>query len=179
MVDQAIVSGYAQAILAAAKAEGALDRVEDELFRLARSIQGSGELSQRLSDPGADVAAKADLAVELLAGRAHPQTVAAVVFVLQAGHGRQLLEIADEAVRLAAQERSTAIAEVRSAVPLDDNQRQRLAEALQRSTGQTVDIKVVVDPDVVGGLNVRIGDTVIDGSVARRLTELKARLTGA
>jgi F-type H+-transporting ATPase subunit delta len=179
MVDQAIVSGYAQAILAAAKAEGALDRVEDELFRLARSIQGSGELSQRLSDPGADVATKADLAVELLAGRAHPQTVAAVVFVLQAGHGRQLLEIADEAVRLAAQERSTAIAEVHSAVPLDDNQRQRLAEALQRSTGQTVDIKVVVDPDVVGGLNVRIGDTVIDGSVARRLTELKARLTGA
>lgn len=179
MADADIVSGYAQAVLTTAKAEGVLDRVEDELFRLARTVEGAGELSQRLSDPGTDVAAKADLAVELLQGRAHPQTVAAVVFVLQAGHGRRLIEIADEAVRLAAQERATSVAEVRSAVPLDESQRQRLAEVLQRSTGQPVDVKVVVDPEVVGGLSVRIGDTVIDGSVARRLTDMKSRLTGA
>lgn len=179
MAEGEIVAGYAQAVLAAAKAEGVLDRVEDELFRLARTVEANGELAQRLSDPGLDVSAKADLAVQLLANRAHPQTVAAVVFVLQAGHGRRLIEIADETVRLAAQERSSAVAEVRSAVPLDDEQRRRLADALQRSTGQTVDIKVVVDPDVVGGLSVRVGDTVIDGSVARRLTDLKARLTGA
>lgn len=179
MAEPQIVSGYAEAILAAAKAEGVLDRVEDELFRLARIVEGNGELAQRLSDPGADVAAKADLAVGILDGRAHPQTVAAVVFVLQAGHGRRLMDIADEAVRLAARERSTAVAEVRSAVALDDEQRQRLADALQRSTGQAVDVKVVVDPEVVGGLSVRLGDTVIDGSVSRRLTELKARLTGA
>lgn len=179
MAEPEIVSGYAQAILTAAKAEGVLDRVEDELFRLARVVEANGELAQRLSDPGADVSAKANLAVELLDNRAHPQTVAAVVFLLQAGHGRRLMEIADETVRLAARERSTAVAEVRSAVPLDEAQRDRLAQALQRSTGQSVDIKVVVDPDVVGGLNVRIGDTVIDGSVSRRLTELKSRLTGA
>lgn len=179
MAKSEIVTGYADAILAAAKAEGVLDRVEDELFRIARTLEANAELSQRLSDPGAEVSAKAALAEEILAGRAHPNTVAAVVFVLQAGHGRRLIEIADETVRRAAHERSTAIAEVRSAVALDEAQRTRLAEALQRTTGQSVELKVVVDPRVVGGLSVRIGDEVIDGSVSRRLTELKARLTGA
>lgn len=179
MADTDIVSGYAAAVLAAARAEDVLDRVEDELFRLARTVEGNADLSQQLSDPGADPAAKASLVVDLLSGRAHPQTVAAVVFVVQAGRGRQLIEIADEVVRLASEERNRAVAEVRSAVPLDDAQRARLAEALGRTTGQTLDVKVVVDPDVVGGLLVKIGDTVIDGSVSRRLTDLKARLTGA
>jgi F-type H+-transporting ATPase subunit delta len=179
MAESQIVTGYAQAVLTAARAEGVVDRVEDELFKLARTIEAAPDLSQRLSDPGTDVSEKASLAVELLSGRTHPQTVAAVVFVLQAGHGRQLIEIADEVVRLAAQERARSVAEVRSAVPLDDAQRQRLSDALARTTGQTVDLKVVVDPHVVGGLLVKIGDTVIDGSVSRRLAELKARLTGA
>jgi F-type H+-transporting ATPase subunit delta len=68
------------------------------------------------------------------------------------------------------------VAEVRSAVPLDADQRARLAEALQRATGKAVELKVVVDPTVMGGLVAQVGDTVIDGTVRHRLDQLKALL---
>lgn len=174
-----VVTGYATAIVAGATAEDALDRVADELFRFARSVEGSPELGQRLGDEGADLPARLAMVDELLAGRTHPQTLAAVVYVVQSGRGRQLVAIADAVVEQAATERGRSVAEVRSAVPLDDEQTGRLTEALSRASDRQVDVMVIVDPDVVGGLVVKMGDTVIDGSVARRLSELRLRLASA
>lgn len=172
-----IVRAYAQAILEVARAEGALDRVEDDLFRFARTVEGTPTLRDRLVDPGLDVGAKLDVIDELLGG--HPQSASAVMWVVQSGRVRQLTQIADTLVALAAAARSAVVAEVRVAVPLDEANKSRLASALAASTGQTVELKVVVDPDVVGGIMVKLGDTVIDGTVARRLGELRGRLTGA
>ena len=173
------VDGYATAIVATASAEGALDRVADELFRFARTVESSPELAQRLDDESIDVAARLDLVDDLLKSRAHPQTVAAVAFVVHAGRGRQLVGIADAVVDKAAAERDLVVAEVRSAVELDADQVRQLQAALSKSSGRQVDVLAIVDPDVVGGLLVKMGDTVIDGTVARRLSELRVRMTGA
>ena len=97
-------------------------------------------------------------------------------FVVGAGRSRDLPAIIDALVRKAAEERAEAVAEVRSAVPLTQDQRQRLAEALSRATGKRVSVKVVVDPSVLGGVVAQVGDTVIDGSVRHRLEVLKESL---
>jgi F-type H+-transporting ATPase subunit delta len=178
MAAEGLVAGYADAVVAVARAEGALDRVEDELFRFARALEANPDLRGRLVDPGVDTAAKAAIVQDLLANRAHPQTVNAINFVVQAGRARNLVDIADAVVERAATLRQQSVAEVRSAVPLDRDQQHRLSTALARIAGRDVALKVVVDPHVVGGLVAKIGDVVIDGSIARRLGDLRTRLTG-
>jgi F-type H+-transporting ATPase subunit delta len=174
-----VVESYATAIFTVAQAEGALERVEDELYAFARAVQTNAELRDRLVDPGIDTGAKLGIVADLLGGRAHPQTVSAVAYIVQAGRARQLGDITSALVQASAESRSQALAEVRSAVALDGEQQRKLAEALGRAAGRPVDLKVIVDPGVVGGLVAKIGDTVIDGSVARRLAELRTALTGA
>ena len=103
-------------------------------------------------------------------------TVATVDFIVATGHARDLPGIADGLVAAAAASRSREVAEVRSAIELDDETIRRLEAALGRATGKEVEVKVVVDPNVVGGIVARVGDTVIDGSVRRRLDSLRQAL---
>lgn len=173
-----LVAGYGRALVAAGEAENALDTVADQLYRLARTVDATPELADRLTNPGIGVSARAELVVELLSGKAHPATVAGALMIIQAGRARHLSAIADEVARLSAESRARVLAEVRSAVELDETQRQRLAAALSQATGREVDIKIIVDEHVVGGLVAKVGDTVIDGSVARRLADVRTRLTG-
>ena len=165
---------YAAALLQVARAEGSLDTVEDELFRVARTFEANDELRTTLTDPAIPVERRTAIAEDLLSGKASPITVALVTFVVAAGRGRDLIEIIDKLVLDAAAERLEAVAEVRSAIPLTDDQKQRLVEALNRATGQRVSLKVVIDPSVLGGLVARVGDTVIDGTVRHRLEQLRA-----
>ena len=174
----ATVTGYAQGIYLIARAEGALDRVEDEMYRFARAFEANADLGRRLGDQGIDVQTRLGIISDLLGGRAHPQTISALSYIVQSGRARQLPEIADAVVSLAAAGRRRGLAEVRSAIPLDDDQVKRLAASLEQSTGRQVEVKVVVDPNVVGGLVVRMGDTVIDGTVARRLADMRTAMTG-
>jgi electron transfer flavoprotein alpha subunit len=90
--------------------------------------------------------------------------------------GPEGFKIVEELARMASVERNHALAEVRTAVDLTDEQRRRLAEALSRATGRTVDLKVVVDPSVIGGVVARVGDEVFDGSIASRLEDAKQAL---
>lgn len=168
---------YAGALLAVGEAEGNLDRLESGLFAASRALEGNTELRERLTDPGVDLSTKLEILDELLGGR--PETAAALMWVVQAGRGREITAIADSFVRQAAARRGSSVAEVRTAHPLSDEQQRRLAESLSAQAGQPVELKVVVDPDVVGGIVVKMGDTVIDGSVARRLSELRAAMVGA
>jgi F-type H+-transporting ATPase subunit delta len=96
--------------------------------------------------------------------------------IVAAGQASELPAIVERFVELAASEREHEVAEVRSAIPLDDGQVARLAEALGRATGKTVEVKVIVDPTVLGGLVARVGDTVIDGTVRHRIDEMKEQL---
>jgi F-type H+-transporting ATPase subunit delta len=87
-----------------------------------------------------------------------------------------LAAIVDRFLELSAEGRRHDVAEVRAAVPLDDGLRDRLAQALSDATGKQIEVKVVVDPSVLGGIVARIGDTVIDGTVRHRLEQLKERI---
>jgi F-type H+-transporting ATPase subunit delta len=106
-----------------ADAEGALERVEDELFRFGRAVQEHPELRDRLVDPSIDTGTKLGIVTDLLGDRAHPQTLSAIAFVVQAGRARQLTQIADAVARIAAESRAQAVAEVRTAVELTDDHR--------------------------------------------------------
>ncbi|MEA3020062.1 MAG: F-type H+-transporting ATPase subunit delta [Actinomycetota bacterium] len=167
------IDGYANALFEVASVEGSLDAVENELFQLARALESSDELRSTLTDAGIPVERRQSIIEDLLSNRASPVTVALVSFVVGSGRARDLPAIVDRLVERAAQAKSKVVAEVRTAVPLTDDQRTRLAAALGTATGKSVEVKAVVDRSVLGGVVAQIGDTVIDGSVRARLEQLR------
>ena len=173
-----LIDGYAAAMFEVARSEDVLGRVGDELFRFSRAVEASPELRSALTDPASPAEAKTRVVDELLAGKAHPVTSRLLNLALEANLGRELTRLADAFNNRAQSAGQAAVAEVRVAAPLDDDQRWRLAEALSRSLGRPVDIKVIVDPSVMGGVVTTIGDQVIDGSVRRRLEQLRDSLAG-
>jgi len=171
-----LIQGYAEAMFAVARAEDALSAVEDELYTFGKALGQHTELRESLTDAGLPAENKKAVVRDLLGDRANPVTVSLLGFVIDAGRARALPTIVDELARMAAEEREHALAEVRSAVDLSVSQRERLASALSRATGRQVDVKVVVDPSVVGGVVSRVGDEVFDGSIASRLEEARQAL---
>ena len=147
--------------------------MQDELFSLSRTLGGSEELLTTLTDAQVPVARRQQIVEDLLAGKVCKSTAATVSMVVAAGRARDLPGIADELVALGAAEGGRDVAIVRSAIDLTDDQKTRLAAALQQAVGTPVDVRVVIDPSVLGGLVAQVGDTVIDGSVRRRLDLLK------
>ena len=167
------VSSYAEALVAVVQAEGDLAATEDELFAVAQALAGSDELREVLADRRIPAARRQQIVEDLLGPQVAETTVALVSMVVGAGRGDDLVRIIEAAVERSAGLRNKAVAEVRSAVALSEDQEQRLAEALQRATGKDVTVKVIVDPSVMGGLVTRIGDEVIDGSVRTRINQLR------
>jgi F-type H+-transporting ATPase subunit delta len=164
---------YANAFLEVARADGRLEHVEDDLFRFARTFASNDALRMALTDPQLPVERRIAVVEELMGGKALATSVALASMAVAAGHAGELPDIVDRFVELAAAERKHEVAEVRSAIALDEEQTQRLADALSKATGKVVEVKVVVDPDVLGGIVARVGDTVIDGSVRHKLERLK------
>jgi F-type H+-transporting ATPase subunit delta len=164
---------YAEALLAVARSEGNLSEVEDELFRFARLLEANDDLRTTLTDAALPVSRRQQIVEDLLGGRANSTTTALVSMVVGTGRARDLPAIIDELVKLSAAEGNKEVAEVRSAVDLTDDQKQRLAAALEAKTGKQVELKVIIDPTVLGGLIAQVGDTVIDGSIKTRLQQLK------
>lgn len=173
-----LVDQYARGLLAIVDAEGATDRVEDELHQFGQALEGNDELRDALSDRQVPVERRMAVVDELLGRRADPQTVAVVSHVIQSGRGRLMVDIIDAFVRAAASQRDRALAEVRTAVELTDEQRERLRTALGQATGREVELKVIIDERVVGGVLATVGDTVIDGTVSRQLARMRSRLAG-
>ena len=167
------VSSYAEALVAVVQAEGDLAATEDELFAVAQALAGSDELREVLADRRIPAARRQQIVEDLLGGQAAETTVALVSMVVGAGRGSDLVRIIEAAVERSAGLRNKAVAEVRSAIALSDDQQQRLAGALRQATGKDVTVKVIVDPTVMGGLVTRIGDEVIDGSVRTRINQLR------
>jgi F-type H+-transporting ATPase subunit delta len=166
-------TAYAQAFVAVAAAEGASSTVQDEVFSIARQVSDSEELASTLSDQQVPVARRQQVIEDLIGGKAHPVTVALVSMVVGTGRIRYLPEIAEALAAVGASEGGKQLALVRSAVELSDDQKRRLEVALAESVGSPVEVRVIIDPSVMGGLVTQVGDTVIDGSVRRRLEQLK------
>lgn len=171
------IDGYAAAILEIAAAEGALERVGDELFRIARVFESSPELREAITNPRLPVERKLGIVEDLLGARVSTLALGFVGFVVGVGRGGDLPAIADALAARTAASHGRVLAEVRTAVELDDATVARLADSLGRAIGRQVEVKTVVDPTVIGGIVARVGDTVIDGSVRNRFDEIRQQLT--
>jgi F-type H+-transporting ATPase subunit delta len=167
------IDGYATALFEVARVEGSLGEVEDELFRFARTLESSDELRSVLTDQSVPAERRKGVVEDLLGGKASPTTLNLVSLVVGAGRARELPAIIDRLVERAAAERQRVVAEVRSAIELDDATLARLANALEAATGKKVEVKLIVDPSILGGISAQVGDTVIDGTVRTRLDQLR------
>ena len=163
----------------AAERAGVLDAVEDELFRFGRVVASSPQLrttlSSRVDDERAR-AAKAELVHRLLGGRTQEITERLVRRLVDLPRGRSLEAGLDALSKLAAERRNRSVAVVVSAVPLSEAQRRRLGDVLARLYGREIRLNLEVDPAVIGGISVRVGDEVIEGTIAARLDEVERRL---
>lgn len=169
-------AGYAAAIHELAKAEGDLARVEGELSSIARAIDGSTDLRSTLTDPALPLERKRGIIDDLVGGRASRTTVTAISMIAGLDRIGELGEISTLLSERSAASVGKKLAEVRSAVELDDATVQRLAAALEKQTGTPVEVRTIVDPSIVGGIVTRVGDTVIDGSVRSQLESLRRAL---
>jgi len=167
-----------EASLQQAESEGVLDEVEDELFRFGRIVDGQHELRAALTDRNLPSARKGDLLHRLIDGKVAGVSSALIERAVIAPRGRTIERVLNDYAELAAKRRERLIAHVTSALDLDDDQQQRLAESLRREFGRDIRLQVVVDPSLLGGLTVRIGDELIDGSVLRHLGAARRQLTG-
>ncbi|MFE2108031.1 F0F1 ATP synthase subunit delta [Kitasatospora sp. NPDC059463] len=170
------LAAYAE-VIAADKA-GALDDVEDELFRFGRVVSGSHELRSALTEPKAGAVAKAALIKKLLGGRANAGTVRLVTSLVTNPRGRSLEQGLESYSKLAAARRDRVVAQVTTSAPLSDGQKERLSGALGRLYGRQVHLNIDIDPEVVGGVRVQIGDEIIDGTVSSRLEGARQSLEG-
>ena len=164
---------YAEAMYLLTAAEGGSNEVQDELFRFSRILESNDELRTTLQDPHIPIERRVQIVEDLLGGRASGLTTSLVSLVVFNGRVRELPSMVDKLLELHAAGGEKVVAEVRSAVALTDDQKARLATALKQRTGKDVDIIVVIDPSVIGGVVTQIGDTVIDGSVRQRLSKLR------
>jgi len=164
------------AIAEAADQEGLLDELEDELFRFSRIVAGIPDLRAALSNQFVPAEGRASLVRELVAGKVSEPALRLITQAAAHPRGRSLDGALESYANLAAELRERLVAEVHVAVPLTDEQRGRLAAALVAAYGHDVHLNVVLDPELIGGITVRIGDELIDGSVASRLAELRRNL---
>ncbi len=169
------VNAYVAAMFEIASANEAVSVVEDDMFRLARAIESNEQLRAALNDTSLPADRRQNIVEQLLGGKAHNVTVQLVSLLVGTGHISLLPQVADALVKRASSSKQMEVAEVRSAVVLTDAQKARLAEALSKVAGKPVNLKVVVDPSVIGGLVATIGDEVIDDTVRTRLDQVKAR----
>jgi F-type H+-transporting ATPase subunit delta len=177
-VVDALEATAVEAALQWAEIEGVLDEVEDELFRFERIIDAQHALRAALTDRDLPAERKSQLLTRLLDGKVADVSFALITRAVLSPRGRTIERVLEEFTGLAARRRNRLIARVTSAVLLDEQQQEALAEALKHEFDRDVRLQLVVDPDIVGGLTVRVGDELIDGSVLRHLAAAHRRLAG-
>jgi F-type H+-transporting ATPase subunit delta len=170
------LDGYATAVLEGVDRHRGLGEIEDELFRFLRVVGGSDELRAALTSRDVPADHRKRLVTDLLKAKATPQTTAMASYATQIGRPRDYEELLEYLVDRVAAESNRRLAEVRSALELDESQRANMVAALTQAVGHEVDVRITVDPSVVGGFVATIGDTVIDASARHQLDLLRERL---
>lgn len=165
-------------VRAIAQGDGHTKAIESQLFAFARIVASDPELELALGNKLAEGGSKAAIVDALLSKKAHAGTVAIVDHLVRSPRGRRVGEMLARAADLVAAAGGSRIATVTSAAPLSTKQQGRLAAALKKTYDSDIQINSVVDPAVIGGVRIQIGDDVIDGTVAARLADLRLQLAG-
>jgi F-type H+-transporting ATPase subunit delta len=163
-------------LLASAERENKLGDIEDELFRFGQVVDGDNALAAALGDPTADLGRRTELLRDLLADKVRPVSLRLAQLALSEFGGRGFSASLSRLVELAAAKRQRSVAYVTTAAPLTDEEVDRLAARLSEMYGRQVSAKIDVDPRIIGGVRVKVGSDLYDGTVARRLTEARTAL---
>jgi F-type H+-transporting ATPase subunit delta len=166
---------YAEAAFEIGRADGTLERWERDLTRLAEAL-ADDELRTLAEHPAVAFADKQRV-LRRVAGDVSPEALNLVLLMVRRGRPRAIPRMVEHFGELLRRERGVALAEVRTALELDDGQRAAVIDRLHELTGDEIEIHEVVDESLIGGITVRIGDRLYDASVRNRLERLRARLT--
>jgi len=166
------VSGYAAAVFESCTLAD-LEEIEDQLFRFARTVEADRPLRHALGDRDLPVAVRQHVITTLLEGKVLPAAVRLATYAARGGRARDIVSTLDALVDDAAKARGWRVAKVQAASPVDDAQQERLSEALGVLTGNPVDLQLTVEPELLGGVVVQVGDLLVDSSTRHRLDELK------
>jgi F-type H+-transporting ATPase subunit delta len=166
------------AVLARAENEGNLAQVEEEIFRLSRALVGQREVRRTLFDPSIPGAARADLVDGILAGRATEVAATVARRAAAAPRGARYVAKLGHISDLIAERRERQVATVTTASPLSEAQRARLTEILGQAYSRDIQLNVILDSDVIGGLRIKVGPQVVDSTVLSRLADARRRLAG-
>ncbi len=166
------------ALLVGAEQLGRIGAVEDELFRFERIVAAQPDLRDALGDRRGDPDGKAQIIESLLVGKVVPETLRLARQSVLAPRGRRLVQTVEEYLQRAAVRRQQLTGVVTAVAPLTEEQESRLRAALKRIYAREILLQVVVDPQVLGGIRVRIGDEVVDGTIARRLDQARRHMAG-
>jgi F-type H+-transporting ATPase subunit delta len=169
------VTGYAAAVFETVSTEQ-LEEIEDQLFRFARTVESSRELRSALGDRDLPVSVRQGIVEDLIGAQALPATLRLTAYAIRGGRARDIVATLDAIVVEAARARGWRVARVSSAEEVEDPQRQGLGNALARLTGSPVELQVTIDPALLGGVVVQVGDLLVDGSARHRLDQLKEHL---
>ncbi len=169
------VSGYAAAVFETVSVSE-LEEIEDQLFRFARTVENSRPLRHALGDRDLPVTLRQEVIADLFGDKVLPATKRLAAFAVRGGRARDIVATLDALVVDAARARGWRVAKVQAADQVDDTQRQGLSDALARLAGNPVELQVTIEPDLLGGVIVQVGDLLVDGSARHRLDELKEHL---
>jgi F-type H+-transporting ATPase subunit delta len=176
MAELAVVRRYARALFDSAHRAGTVDQIEADLKAVDQVLRTSPRLSRVLRAPTIPTDQKKELLQRLFGSRVSPLAARFLSLVVERRRETILNEVFVEFSRLANEARNILAVQVTAATPLTDQERDALATALTQRTGKTVTLELKIDPQILGGLMLRMGDTVIDGSVRSRLNQLRDRL---
>jgi len=176
MASDPVVQGYAEALFHVARAENALDRVEEELTRLKNSLESSAEIKEFLSNLQISPEGKKSAMLQIFGEKVSPLTLNLINLVIDQGRQRKLPNIIETFFALAQESREKVTAEVITSVPLPEDLLEPLAKALSRASKKQVFLKPMVDESILGGVIVKMENKIIDGSIKHRLEEMKQEM---
>ncbi len=176
MPQDPINSGYARALFEMAQPEGVVSRVQEELFRLRELLKKNPDLLEFLKDPNIQHEGKRKALSDLFQSRVHPLVLNLLITLSDQDRAGRVLNVIEEFSRQAADATAKVSGEVTTAISLDDATLGRLATELSRITGKSVQLFQKVDPAILGGAIIQVGEQIIDGSLRRRLNQIKERL---
>ncbi len=175
---RARVGGYATAIFENLTREQ-LDELEDELFRFARTVESAPNLRYALSDRDLPLSQRHAIVDQLIGGRVSPAALALVQYTLTGGRPRDFVGTLDYLVEQTAKARGWRVARVRAARAVDADESSKLSESLSALTGNPVELQVSIDPSLLSGVLVDVGDLRVDATARGRLDALREHLASS